>query len=84
MTQPTTKSRKLAWVVLGAVVLGSVALLVQLSSLYTPWERNELVTYGPPGGPHTIAYEFRRQKFPWLPGADWERRFLPAQEGTKQ
>ena len=32
------KSRKLAWVVLGVVVLGVVGLFVQLSYLYSSWE----------------------------------------------
>ncbi len=62
------KSRKLAWVVLGVVVVGSVVLLVQLSSLYSPWHPLIIVDLDAPG--YTACSKKRYQHYPWLPGAD--------------
>ncbi len=67
------KSRKLAWVVLGVVVVGTVVLLVQLSSIYSPWQKPRLWVYGASwieGSGNTYYYKQRYQRYPWLPGAD--------------
>ncbi len=87
------KSRKLAWVVLGVVVLGSVALSVQLSCLYSPWryvlpagggewlEANTRVYDGRPGPfPGWIV---RHQRYPWLPGPDRQARKVTEEEYTE-
>ncbi len=67
------ESRKLAWVVLGVVVLGSVVLLVQLSSIYSPWQKPRLWVEGTSwieGSRNPYYYKQRYQRYPWLPGAD--------------
>ena len=76
------KSRKLAWVVLGAVVVGVVAVIVQLSSLYSPWQPflgSRIISMsGPQRQPQWLV--LRSQRFPWLPGADLEYREVSEDE----
>ena len=68
------KSRKLAWVVLGVVVLGALGMVVFLASLYGPWHyANDqyvevVLTMGEDG--QLYAKKQREQRIPWLPGAD--------------
>ncbi len=60
------RSHKLAWLVLGVVVVGAAgALALLLSSLYLPWEP---IASTDPDGPNKL----RHQRFPWLPGEDTE------------
>ena len=68
------KSRKLAWCVLGVVLVAAIGFFAWLSSLYTPWERDSVV-FSSGGGDFIIQGSSRRQKFSWLPGADSESRF---------
>ena len=67
MRVPTKKSRKLAWVVLGVVVLALIAGFIQLSFVYTRWRPSE-VGIGLGYGIH--FYKSRKQVLPWLPGRD--------------
>ena len=75
------KSRKLAWCVLGVVVLGSLVLLVQLSSLYSRWRPHgfNLVCVSPPGS-KPCYFMVRHQRYPWLPGRDLDLRDLTKDE----
>ncbi len=82
------KSRKLAWVVLGVVLLGVVTLFVQMSWIYSPWrpygmhvifvgggEWLEANTRLYDGRPNSFPFWIvRHQKYPWLLGPDTQRR----------
>ena len=71
------KSRKLAWVVLGVVVLAVVGMLVFLSSLYGPWKHAENFGDAIHGEILIVSME-RKQRFAWLPGAPTDvRTILP-------
>ncbi len=65
------KSRKLAWVVLGVAVVGTVVFLAWLSTLYSPWEPVAEPQDQYPSwifGQRPVVTKVRHQKFPWLPG----------------
>ena len=66
------RSRKLAWVVLGVVVLGTVGFFAWLSTLYSPWEPGgEILQLTWDGQPCGISRaKVCHQRFPWLPGQD--------------
>ncbi len=72
------KSRKLAWVVLGVVVVAILAMGLKLSSLYSDWEPSGL------GIDHTGGttqhWKISEQRFPWLPGSDRVRVEISKEE----
>ena len=65
------KSRKLAWVVMGVVVLAAIGFFVWLSSLYSSWEptTERVLSLG---RIHFYHAKVRHQRFSWLPGPDLE------------
>ena len=72
MTLP--RNRKLAWVVLGVVVVGTVVLLVQISCLYSPWEPSHVSTISMFSRMEYDRYwVVRYQRYSWLPGPDTQR-----------
>ncbi len=76
------KSRKLAWVVLGVVAVAVIVFVVWLSSLYTPWQADSMVFVRPGHiDPRELHYSvFRHQKYPWLPGPDFENAVMSQEE----
>ena len=76
------KSRKLAWLVLGVVVVGVVALSVQLSCLYSPWRY-----VSPAEGVEWLeafpGWIVRYQRYAWLPGPDRQQRKVTVEEYTE-
>ena len=77
-------SRKLAWVLLGGVATALAVLLSQIVGWWDSWsygewqaeQRSQIVTVSSAQGTYFAFgnsneyWKFRKQRFPWLPGAD--------------
>ena len=69
------KSRKLALVVLGMVVVALLGMGLRFSSLYSDWEpRVGFVGRTP------LYWKLRKQRLPWLPGSDRESAEISEEE----
>ena len=79
------KSRKLALVALGVVVvgvvLGAFTLLVQLSNSYSPWQPRLYLNLEAPENEPRYG-KVRHQRYPWLPGKDRQSSEVTKEEFT--